>query len=83
MQKENGSIKDSILETSVASLIYKHSGCCRENLNSARKWLTKEKDIPMTPFLFYWFEEKDEKTFFDCWDKGEITKAFRSLALKK
>ncbi|MFI5391674.1 MAG: hypothetical protein ACHQYQ_09955 [Bacteriovoracales bacterium] len=83
MQNENGSFKDSILETSIAILIFEEIKCCEKNKIAARKWLSKDREIPMTPFLYYWFEEKDEKKFFDCWDKGKLTESFRKLALKR
>lgn len=83
MQKENGSIADSILETSLAILIFNEIGCCKKNQISAKNWLSKKRNIPMTPFLYFWFEEKDEKKFYDCWDKGKLTESFRSLALER
>lgn len=79
--KKNGSYADSILETSLAILILKEVNCCKKSIEMARNYLLKNTTIPMTPFLYYWFE--DDQKFFDCWDKGKLTESFRNLALKR
>ncbi len=82
LQAPNGSFLNSVLETSLAILALKHVKCCEDKVQKAKNWLKQQKNIPMSPFLFYWLEIEGQKKFFDCWDKGKITEAFRDWALK-
>ncbi len=88
-QLANGSFNNSVFETSLAILSFNELNCCSDKIKNAKDWLLKAEPNPTNPLLFYWFEgdlskkfPEGERKFFDCWDKGKITNAFRNLALK-
>ncbi|HNW83081.1 MAG TPA: terpene cyclase/mutase family protein [bacterium] len=80
-QTENGSWNNSIIETSAAILLINCSGKQSETLAKAGAWL-KNTMFKAEPILYYWFDNGNGKLFFDCWDKGHISTAWKKLAIK-
>lgn len=79
-QSDNGSWSNSTIETSAAVLLIKSSGKEAVSISKAEEWL-KNSSFKAEPVLYYWFENKNDKLFFDCWDKGLISAAWKKLAL--
>lgn len=79
-QSDNGSWSNSMIETSAAILLIKSSGKEAAFLSKAGDWL-KNSSFKAEPVLYYWFENENHKLFFDCWDKGQISAAWKKLAL--
>lgn len=80
-QSDNGSWSNSIIETSAAVLLIKSSGKEAASLSKAGDWL-RNSSFKAEPVLYYWFENENDKLFFDCWDKGHISAAWKKLAIK-
>jgi len=83
-QLKDGSFSHSVIETSAALLAMKVLDMEKEVLDKAFSWLSTspENSNGGEPLLYYWFEDKGEKTFFACSDKGKIASAWRSIALQ-
>lgn len=86
-QEDNGSWSHSVIETSAAMLALAAAGLKTPAQDRARTWLLSQKRAHGwrgEPVLFYWFKmEEGQRTFFDhCTDKGSITTAWATLALK-
>lgn len=79
-QSVNGSWNNSIIETSAAILLIKSSGIKTGALSKAETWITKST-FKAEPILYYWFDNNGSKLFFDCWDKGFISMAWKKLAI--
>jgi squalene cyclase len=82
-QKKNGSWTNSVIETSAAILALRAIG--EPVPVQAREWLLSHKQTngwTGEPVLYYWYELDDKKLFYHCTDKGQVTTAWATLALK-
>ena len=87
-QKENGSFKDSVLETSYAVLSMKtiENKKLLPNIEKAENWLKNNENRLPEPILYYWVDSSENpeiKTFFSCYDKGLVSEAYKKMALEK
>ncbi len=83
-QNENGSWNNSIIETSTNIMTLKLSLDTYKSINKAKTWLMQTKTQTPENILYYWFENQfSERIFFNCYDNGEIAKAWKKIALEK
>ena len=83
-QLQNGSWRDSVIETAAAMLALRLIAPKQNALARARVWLETQRVGNAwrgEPMLYYWFEEAGEKFFYHCADRGEISGAWAMLAL--
>ena len=78
---DEGNWNGSVIETSAAILALKQAEGNDKTVSEAEKWLKNNKNSGPEPVLFYWFEKRGHKMFFSCYDNGDISLAWRKLAL--
>ena len=84
-QQEDANWSDSVIDTSAAILALDAAGAGVRERAEARRWLPSREEAAGWPgelVLYYWFEERDDRIFFSCMDKGQITTAWARLALR-
>lgn len=81
-QEKNGSWKNSVVETSAALLALKTVETKSPQISKGEFWL-RDSNLPNNPepLLYYWFESKGFNIFFNCYDKGLVSKAWKKIAL--
>src|SRR5262245_20046663 len=83
-QQPDGSWGHSVLETAAAILAFKAIGDAPPPRATA--WLQAQRGPagwPGEPVLYYWVElNQHQKLFYHCTDKGQITTAWATLALR-
>lgn len=92
-QGHDGSWRESVIETSAAVLALHHLGeragtsADAQAIAAARRWLHANRQPgggwAGEPLLYYWFEiGPGEKLLFHCRDRGRITSAWATRALR-
>jgi predicted NAD/FAD-dependent oxidoreductase len=86
-QRKDGSWTDSVIESAAAIRALCRLGNHSESVRKGCHWI-RNRQAPGAawsgePILQYWFEEEHKKTFFHTEDKGRITTAWATLALRE
>ena len=85
-QKKDGSWSDSVIESAAAIRALCILGGHSEPLRNGCNWIRNRRSGTAwsgEPILQYWFEEDGKRTFFHTEDKGRITTAWATLALRE
>ncbi|MGB1289358.1 MAG: hypothetical protein ACPG7F_22670, partial [Aggregatilineales bacterium] len=85
-QEKSGAWQNSVINTATAMLALHHLKSGQAAIERGTTWLTSKK----TPIgwmgeviLYYWYDLNDgERLFYHCTDKGQITSAWATLALR-
>lgn len=93
-QKNDGSIDESIINTSAALLTLKYIANCKklkkdrtvyDSIKKLEKWLISVDGVSGRygePILYYFYEKENSKFFYHCVDKGAISGAWAKIALE-
>jgi predicted NAD/FAD-dependent oxidoreductase len=86
LQRADGSIAGSTIETALSVMALKAAGTHPEVLKRAEAWLRARtpRGIPAgEPVLYYWFDDpKRGRAFFTCRDRGRLAAAWAEAALR-
>ena len=85
-QKRDGSWMGSVIESAAALLALHVLDGPEDSIRRGREWLrTRRIDggWPGEPILQYWFDRGRQRTFFHTVDKGQITGAWATIALRE
>ena len=85
-QEEDGSWAGTVIETSAALLALAALGGPGDVVARGRDWLTQRRASagwPGEPILHYWFEQAGARTYFHTCDRGRVTTAWATLALRE
>ncbi|ATB27520.1 FAD-dependent oxidoreductase [Melittangium boletus] len=87
LQRAEGSWSGSVIDTSVAVLSLRALGLQTPARERALQWIQSRKGAHGAwsgePVLYYWMEAEDgRRLLYHCHDKGQITSAWATLALR-